>query len=350
MRPSHVILLLLLCALNAYADEEPPDKNAAEYYTKAFEALQLPESEQTMGPATMIMMQGWANHGTPELERFIDRNEECLELFAKGVAVENCDFTFGEPKVMLFSGTSRWNRSVWNMTRLVVLAARRAEHRGDMEKAVEMYLAHLKFMDHVAQGRPTIDKIIALNCEGRTLLAIIDCLKKFELDKDSFKKLAMGLKAHEKRFYPVQRILDDEKDYYLFIVQWVVDRALEVKPEDGEDNSGTIKYGKALLEEAGRCSGEFYELGRKGCASDTKEGWAPVQAKEQELRKKGGTIRNGIRKVEDFVDLVRTEKYTAPELAEMMLGLYLSSPKGMMQSHTNNLKRLRQALERMGVQ
>lgn len=345
MRTRSVILFLatFLAAfgLNAYSEEEtaPSPQNAAEFYNKAFDMMAFIESEQILSPATTIIRQGWHKYGSPDLEKFLNENKECLAVFAKGLPIEKCDFTFGEPKVHLFSGISKWNKSVWNMSCLVLLTARRAEHNANLEMAVEMYLAELKFMEHVAQGRPTMDKIVALNCEGRTLQALQDCLKKHYIDRKALKKLAAGLEGHEKRHYPVQKILDDEKAYYLFVVQWVADQL--VKDPSGEENDGSA-YGKTLLQEARRCADEFYELGSKACASDSDESWEAATTMETELRKKGKAIREKVSEVKNFIDLARSGTIPAPELAEMMLGLYLSSPKGMMRSLMNNLNRLKE--------
>ncbi len=366
-----LILLLLAAALALGAcgkEDEPSDKvssqtkqtdqanpeaaapqNAAVRYNKAFENMKFDQkTHPAAGPVMFIMNQGWDRHGTPELEQALEEDEDCFAEFRSGLDLESCDFTFGKEQFLYRNGDSARTRKIWNMTCLNLVKSRLAEYKGKALEAVEACLDEMKFMRHVAQGTPFVDKVTAFSLEERTLVALRNMLQKESLDEQSRTRLIAGLESLEKDRFPAAAIFEGEKKYYLFIVDETARRIAESRTPETEKDDPTGPFCEKLAAEARRIADHYYGLVSKADASRSEEDWKAVVDEIALMREGGREFRSKVRSTDDLVAHVLSELESkgvdaATKAAQAILGIYSSDARGM----TNTHKKIADLIERV---
>lgn len=352
-----LFMILALCACgddtgtrqqNAAAtrQQDAAAQNAAVHYNKAFELMKFNAYENPAGgPVKMLMMQGWERHGTPELLQAIKDDAECFAEFAKGLELDRCDFTFGEQQFLYRTGDRSKNRKIWSMTCLNLSKARYAEFQDRGIDAVEGCYDQMKFMRHIAQGKPFTDKVTAMSLEERTLFALRQMLERKTLDRAACARLVEVIEELEGNRFSDSEIMDGEKEYYLFIVETVADRLVEAEaaaPEPvAEKRAGP--FGEKMVAEARRFANHYYELVAKARASKSETDWQAVDDEAAKMREGSRELRARLQSTDHMIAYASEQMTSegvdgATQVAYVFLGFYTSGAKGMYMTYDKILR------------
>ncbi len=329
-------------------------QNAAVHYHKVFELMKFDaKTHPAAGPVPLLMMMGWEEHGTPELEEVLDEDREAFAEFEKALKLERCDFTFGTPQFLYRNGDSARTKKIWSLTCLNLVKARYDEFKGRGLDAVEGCLNQLKFMEHVAQGRTFIDKVTALSLEERTFNTLRGMLKNDTLDKAARTRLISGLENLEKNRYPLSEIMEGEREYYLFIVDTVARKIAEdLTPGTAEaDQAATFR--EKLIAGGRHAADHYYGLVSKAYASRSDEDWNAVAEEAKSMREGGREFRSTVRSTDDLLNYTRNELKnkgveSAAATARQILGLYTSDAKGMLMTYEKLIRTMKDCKREAG--
>ena len=111
-------------------------KNAAFYYSRAFELLRFPESGELKKEVYAIVENGWRQDHR-EAEKLLQENALCLLEFKKGTELAHCDFDFGREYKYL-AEKEYPPPSAYSLFIMIELQARYHEKQARFEAAVEL--------------------------------------------------------------------------------------------------------------------------------------------------------------------------------------------------------------------
>jgi hypothetical protein len=90
---------------------------------------------------------GW-NYATPAAKKWLEENQESLELILKASTRESCAFL--NPATATY-GQGIGNFDFWNVSRLLLFSARKLESENKLDEAFKRYIASLRMGRHLAQ-------------------------------------------------------------------------------------------------------------------------------------------------------------------------------------------------------
>jgi predicted house-cleaning noncanonical NTP pyrophosphatase (MazG superfamily) len=184
--------------------------NAAVYYNKAFDLLKYPDSQKLDNEINEIIKDGW-QHEHPEVIHLLRENNISLEAFRKGTELAHCDFESGHKGKYLFEKNIP-AANAWRLCTIVLLMGRYHETQKEYEKAVDLYLASLKYAYHISQDNLSISKATAFVVENWTFKPIEDYLNHQVIEKRLCQKITAHLDGYIKKRSGVVKLIETQKE------------------------------------------------------------------------------------------------------------------------------------------
>src|SRR5436309_264936 len=158
MRPI-IVAVITACLLVVRADAQQPTGNAALRYWMAFALLQDPPADT----ATTDLLQRVADASVPwdegRLGAILDANAGALEIMRRGSTLRSCDwgveYDLGPGTPIAHLAKARV------LGRLNVLSGMRLATHSQLAEAIDIWLAGVRFSQHLAQGGTLISLLSA---------------------------------------------------------------------------------------------------------------------------------------------------------------------------------------------
>jgi len=155
------LLVLLFAAAAAHAQTKPPagTRNAALRYWLAFADLQDPPADQATANLLEKTAAGEAAWDETKLGPILDKNETAIRKMQRATQLPECDwgleYDLGPRASIAYVPKARV------LARLNTLDGRRLAARGEKQKAVDAWLAGIRFSRHLASGGTLIFSLVA---------------------------------------------------------------------------------------------------------------------------------------------------------------------------------------------
>ncbi len=195
--------------------------NAAIHYSKAFDLLYYPGSNEFKRTVRTIIRKGWDGDYIGMAEVLKDNNPSFRE-FQKGIALGHCDFDFGQQYNYLAHKAFPTDE-LKKFSDLILLQGRYYEKQRDFEKAINAYLSTLALARHVAQDNTAASKMVSLDIEKKTYAPLRGYLNKKGIDKKICRRILTYLEAHDKNHFPAKEIVEAEKAQFISMVDIAID-------------------------------------------------------------------------------------------------------------------------------
>jgi len=151
----------LLCAavVNAQIRQPAETRNAALRYWLAFADLQDPPTDKATSDLLEKTAAGEAAWDEAKLGPILDKNEEAVRAMQRATKLPECDwgleYELGPRASIAYAPRARV------LARLNTLYGMRLAAKGNMQEAVDSWLAGIRFSQHLAQGGTLIFSLIA---------------------------------------------------------------------------------------------------------------------------------------------------------------------------------------------
>jgi len=307
--------------------------NAAIHYSRAFELLDYPGSSEFKRTVRTIIKEGWIEDyiGMAEV---LKENEPSFREFEKGLALDHCDFDFGQEYTYLVEKTFPTD-SLRQLSELVLLKGRYYEKQKDFEKAINAYLSTLTLARHVAQDSTTASRMVSLDIERKTYAPLRGYLGKKEIDKKTCQKILTYLEAYDKHHFPVKEIFEAEKAQFMSMVDMAIDDVRQ-KVTEGSDNPPVVgvfaeEFAEVFRQETLKLvhdmTDEVFENFIRATKTNDKKDWERAITELARFKKaqRRASTKIDVSKLssDDFTENMRT---FSRELAKMNLVPYLGIP------------------------
>lgn len=192
MRPI-IVALIAACLVGVRADAQQPTGNAALRYWMAFALLQDPAADAATTDLVQRVADGSAPWDESRLGAILDANAGALEIMRRGSTLRSCDWGVeydlgpGAPIAHLAKGRV--------LGRLNVLAGTRLVARNQLSEAVEVWLAGVRFSQHLAQGGTLISLLSANSILIPNLNALAKAAPQQSLNSDQRKRIQTVVQA-----------------------------------------------------------------------------------------------------------------------------------------------------------
>ncbi len=171
MRPFiAAVVAAAVLSMPADAQQQPTTANAALRYWTAFAALQDPPADATTTDLLLRVTDGTASWDEGRMGAILDANAEALDIMLRTSSLRSCDwgvdYELGPNAPIPHLAKARV------LGRLSVLSGMRLAARGQTSKAIERWIASIRFSQHVAQGGTLISLLSAQSILLPTLKAL----------------------------------------------------------------------------------------------------------------------------------------------------------------------------------
>jgi hypothetical protein len=155
---------LITCALAAtllvaLGDAQAPSANAALRYWMAFAGMRDPPADQATAELLDRVAAGTSPWDEPKLGKILDDNREALEIMQRATILQSCDwgleYELGPKTPIAHLAKARV------LGRLNAIAGTRLAARGQLSEAVDVWLAGVRFSQHVAHDGTLISLLSA---------------------------------------------------------------------------------------------------------------------------------------------------------------------------------------------
>jgi hypothetical protein len=272
---------LAMTLANLFAQEENINdnikiKNAAVYYSRAFDLLKYPESQRIKNKLQQIVKNGW-KEGNKELVEILEQNELCFNEVKKGLKLEKCDFTFAKEYDSLAEKELPPFVKVGELSNLLLLKARYYQKEKNFERAINIYLSLLNLARHISQDPALVSKMYALIIEQNTYAPIRTYLHSKEIDKDETRKILAYLEDYENKYFSPKELFAGEKQVFLYFIQ---------KAEDDFKQRNIVEQEKLLkLKHAHGLIDKYFSLLIKTAESNKENDWEALTKEVENLKK-----------------------------------------------------------------
>ncbi len=162
-RSKSVFMILVLClfAAPAYAQSKFPQetRNAALRYWLAFADLQDPPADKTIADLLEKTAAGKAPWDEAKLGPILDKNEDAIWRMQRATKLPECDwgieYGLGPRASIAYVPKARV------LARLNTLYGMRLAAKGDTQKAIDTWLAGIRFSQHLTSGGSLIFSLVA---------------------------------------------------------------------------------------------------------------------------------------------------------------------------------------------
>jgi hypothetical protein len=223
-------------------------KNAAVYYSKAFDLLKYPASAELKNKIQEIVKNGWKEEDK-ELEKVLTENKPCFDEFKKGLRLEKCDFTFGKEYKHIFEKELPPFLKIKKFTSLLLLKGRHYEKQEEFDKAINVYLSLLTFAQHISQDNTLVSKMITITIESEAYKPIRQYLNSERMQKKEASKILSFFSDFEKQHFPAKQLVEIEKEAFLSVAKMQADEVKQQVLEEQEVSEEKKKAMETLAEE-----------------------------------------------------------------------------------------------------
>jgi hypothetical protein len=191
----HVLVgLIAVCALGARADAQSPSPNAALRYWMAFAVMKDPPDGKN--GITLELMDRIAAGKAPlddRITRVLDDNREALEIMRRASALPYCDWGL-EYELGSFTPIEHLAKGRV-LGRLNVLAGQRLAAGNQWGSAVDVWIAGVRFSQHLARGGSLIAALSARSVLRPALNALANAAAQPSLDAGRRAAMAAAVRA-----------------------------------------------------------------------------------------------------------------------------------------------------------
>src|SRR5436189_3186932 len=192
MRPI-IVAVITACLLVVRADAQQPTGNAALRYWMGFALRQAPPADT----ATTDLVQRVADGSVPwdesRLGAILDANAGALEIMRRGSTLRSCDwgveYDLGPGTPIAHLAKARV------LGRLNVLSGMRLATHGQLAEAIDIWLAGVRFSQHLAQGGTLISLLSANSILTPNLNALAGAAARRPLDAERGKRIQAVVQA-----------------------------------------------------------------------------------------------------------------------------------------------------------
>ena len=280
MRITPLILILLIFCAFSCSDSPPPEEtpapvkdpgNAALHYLKALDLMQVPKGFD------------WEKEN-PDADDILKGNKACIEEYDKGILLEQCDFDINGKHRYLFEKKEAPHRRIADLTRLILLKGRSLEKKAARADAVAAYLSLLTLSRHVSLEKSLASKSLALWIEGKAYADLRNCLTPAAGSKELCGKILSGLKSHEKKHFPAERIIEDEREIYLSSLRMLSDGVTAGDEFTEEEKNKIEAFRHEFRDQGERLSERIHGMLEKAATTNKEEDWITVSAEIEKLK------------------------------------------------------------------
>jgi len=154
-----VIATSLLVSRSSAQPAAPTSTNAALRYWMAFAVMQDPPADKDTADLLERVTDGRARWDEASLGKILDDNREALAIMQRATPLPSCDWglehELGSSTPIAHLAKAR------TLGRLMVLSGKRLAARGDRTQAVDVWLAAIRFSQHIPQGGSLISALSA---------------------------------------------------------------------------------------------------------------------------------------------------------------------------------------------
>jgi hypothetical protein len=189
---------LITCAvaailLVARADAQAPAANAALRYWMAFAEMRDPPADQATAQLLDRVAAGASAWDEPKLGKILDDNREALEIMRRATTLPSCDwgleYELGPNTPIAHLAKAR------ALGRLNAIAGARLAARGQLSEAVDVWLAGVKFSQHVAHNGTLISLLSARLSLSPSLKSLAHAALQPSLDAAHRRQIANVVRA-----------------------------------------------------------------------------------------------------------------------------------------------------------
>ena len=167
--------------------------NAALRYWMAFAVMRDPPADKATADLLEQVSEGRAAWDEDKLGRIVDDNREALDIMRRASVLTVCDwgleYELGPRTPISHLAKAR------ALGRLSVVAGKRLQAQGQLSQAVDMWLAGVRFSQHIAQGGSLISALSGARVMAPSLRAIHREPVIRSLDSDMKKRIEAVLRA-----------------------------------------------------------------------------------------------------------------------------------------------------------
>jgi hypothetical protein len=197
MRKTKLILIVLMlgCAAPAWAQfKRPvPTRNAALRYWLAFADVQDSQADRGTSDLLEKTAAGEAAWDEAKLGAILDKNDAAIQGMQRATKLPECDwgveYELGPAASIAYAPRARV------LARLNTLYGMRLAAKGDTQRAVESWLAGIRFSQHLAQGASLIFSLIAKTALLSNFHALTQAAQSGSLTEVQRKEIASVVRA-----------------------------------------------------------------------------------------------------------------------------------------------------------
>jgi hypothetical protein len=303
------------------------------HYSRAFELLDYPGSSEFKRTVRTIIKEGW-NGNYIGMAEVLKENESSFRELEKGLALDHCDFDFGQEYTYLVEKTFPTD-SLRQLSELILLNGRYYEKQKDFEKAINTYLSTLTLARHVAQDSTTASRMVSLDIERKTYAPLRGYLGQREIDKKTCQRILTYLKAYDKHHFPAKEIVEAEKAQFMSVVERAI-ADVRQKVTKGSDNPPAVEafaeefadvFREETLKLVHEMTDEVFENFIQAAETNDKKDWERAITELTRFKKaqRRASTKIDVSKLsyDDFTENTRT---FSRELAKINLLPYLGIP------------------------
>ena len=193
MKRMLTIYVIATCLFVSRANAQASSTNAALRYWMAFAVMRDPPADQATADLLEHVSQGTVAWDEAKLGPIIDDNQQALSIMQRASTLAFCDwgleYELGSRTPIAYLAKAR------TLGRLSVVAGKRLQAQGQLARAVDMWLAGVRFSRHIAKGGSLISALSGERVMELSLRAIHrdDVLK--ALDAGTKKRIELLLRA-----------------------------------------------------------------------------------------------------------------------------------------------------------
>ena len=249
--------LLLICILTGLSDiylaeasDPPQTANAAFHYMQAFGQMKFPESTELSDQLSDVIKNGWKQKHSG-LEKVLDDNVTCLQMFNVGAARPSCDFSIGKKAKYLINEEFPPPVSALNLFYLALLKGRYLESQADSNGAAKIYLSVLNFSYHMSLDELPGSKALALAAENFSIKPLKHLIAERKIEKKLLLEIYSFLDKYEHKRLTMESILaalrDEEKSTFRMMADtFIISITNAYHADPGKFPEDTLKWAAAF--------------------------------------------------------------------------------------------------------
>lgn len=218
---------LSTAAFAQYAPEAmlAEERNAAFYYKKAFEQIQLPHfSGKQQDLVYRVLTQGWENdQELKEIAELLEKNQPAFEWLEKGIKETVCSFEQPAERYSLIKKSSIPIVELKNLFDLYLLQARVYQKQEQYQQALHICYSALTLAGQIAQEPSLIAKSLSMGMEQRSYLILKDIFSMEKLDAVNKQEAKAFLNGYKQRHFKAQQMVENEQDYFVAFSNVILD-------------------------------------------------------------------------------------------------------------------------------